>query len=103
MSGQYVQAKKVNKLSNYYMDILLKHKMQEVENRAEKVMNEQKLLDVGSLQPGSLPSINIQREMSKVSSLAQIAQRHQSFDAGRSTEDRVGNSPYMEDAYNDKA
>ena len=40
MSGQYVQAKKVNKLSNYYMDILLKHKMQEVENRAEKVMNE---------------------------------------------------------------
>ena len=102
MSGQYIQTKKVNKLSNYYMDILLKHKMQEVENRAEKVMNEQKLLDVGSLSPGSLPSINIQKEMSKVSSLAQIAQRHQSFDAARSTDDGYGNSPYMEDAYNDR-
>lgn len=40
VSGKYVQTKKVNKLSNYYMDILLKHKMQEVESRAERVMTE---------------------------------------------------------------
>ena len=41
VSGKYVQTKKVNKLSNYYMDILLKQKVQEVENRMGKMMSEQ--------------------------------------------------------------
>ena len=102
VSGKYIQTKKVNKLSNYYMDILLKHKMQEVENRAEKVMSEQRLLDKGGLSPGPLPSIHIQQEMSKVSSLAQIAQRHQSFDTARSTEDKAIKESYLDDAYDNQ-